>query len=305
MLAFIHIHKTAGTTVVWILRSSFGSRHCEPHPTRRRPDSQPWEAPLTAHDLRASLKAYPKLESISGHCVQPHTDLEAVVPDIQYCTLVRDPLKMRASMYQHRVLALGAKNVTLERWLAEEQSQNRQTKILAGCADAARALRLILHKQILVGTTESFDESMLLVQRLLAPNLNIIYRRMRVTDDNHVARDVLECPRTRAMLMEGNEQDMELYRVIRDEIYPEQRHRYGKGLDADLRAYQDQLAQYRNRQVSARLLRGTRFSKMAILFDPAPFNRWRLISYLFKQQISQRGQRVNHTQAHLPTFTPT
>ena len=36
VLVFIHINKTAGTTLRYILRSSYGTRHC---------DVEPWHGP--------------------------------------------------------------------------------------------------------------------------------------------------------------------------------------------------------------------------------------------------------------------
>jgi hypothetical protein len=32
LLVFVHINKTAGTTLRYILRSSYGSRHCDVEP---------------------------------------------------------------------------------------------------------------------------------------------------------------------------------------------------------------------------------------------------------------------------------
>ena len=63
MLVFIHINKTAGRTVRYILRSSYGLRHCE---------VEPWHAswtdpPFSTHDLQRLRRFYPNLESIGGH----------------------------------------------------------------------------------------------------------------------------------------------------------------------------------------------------------------------------------------------
>jgi len=46
MLVFIHINKTAGRTVRYILRSSFGLRHCE---------VEPWHAPGQIRPFRAMI----------------------------------------------------------------------------------------------------------------------------------------------------------------------------------------------------------------------------------------------------------
>lgn len=285
LLAFIHIHKTGGTTVEWILRSAYGANYYEPRPAIM-PDTLPWEAALTPGGLRALLREKPHLKGIGGHAIQPHMALDAVAVDVAYFTIMRDPVKMRASMYQHGVMALGLENLPLEKWLAEEQSQNRQTRMIAGVADAGKALQIIREKQIVVGLTERFNESMLLVQKLQAPNLDIRYRRMRVATDSSIARQVLADPETRALLMQGNEEDIALYQAVCQEIYPAQVREYGPGLEEDAVRYQQALAVYGNGRVSANWLQGSRLSKLAILVDPAPFNRQRLLRYFMGQQLS-------------------
>src|SRR3990170_1027659 len=63
MLVFIHINKTGGSTVRYILRSSFGLHHCEVEPWHAR-----WTgSPFSTSDLQRVRKLYPHLESIGGH----------------------------------------------------------------------------------------------------------------------------------------------------------------------------------------------------------------------------------------------
>jgi hypothetical protein len=290
MLAFVHIHKTGGTTVWYILRSSFGPRHCELEPWDRWPSHlSKWQVPISADDLRRVRKLYPRLESIGGHCIQPHMDLEQACPEIKYFTLLRDPIKMRASMFQHGVQKHGEGKLVFEEWLQGEKSRNRQTKMIAGVPDVNKAIQIIREKGIFVGLTDRFDESMLLLQSLVASNLDIKYRRMRVTTQVSVAQSLLSSPETRQMLAEGHEQDIELYNYIQQELYPAYRREYGEGLEQDLAQYQASLAEYSHSQVEfSQISAKPSVFKLPLLRDLAPFDRRNVLLSLLKKNLLYR-----------------
>ena len=160
MLVFIHIQKTAGSTVRYILRSSFGLRHCE---------VEPWQAKSTGpdfsnYDLQRLRKLYPDLESIAGHRVTGRVDLQENGTDFRYFTFMRHPLKLAASYFQYNVQERGLKDLVFEEWVQREWPSNRQTKMIAGVADVEEAIRIIKAKQVFVGLTERFDESMVLLK---------------------------------------------------------------------------------------------------------------------------------------------
>src|SRR3972149_5099314 len=94
LLAFIHIEKTAGETMKWILRSSFGISHCDI-------SSDNVFKPLLSRQLSKIEKIYPFLQSIAGHPVTPYMNLDTISRPIQYFTLLRAPLKQLASYFQY------------------------------------------------------------------------------------------------------------------------------------------------------------------------------------------------------------
>jgi len=90
VLVFIHINKTAGRTVRYVLRSSYGLQHCE---------VEPWHAawggpPFSTPDLRRLRKVYPKLKSIAGHRVTGYVDLEERDTEFRYFTFLREPVAL-------------------------------------------------------------------------------------------------------------------------------------------------------------------------------------------------------------------
>lgn len=234
MLVFIHINKTAGRTVRYILRSSFGMRHCE---------VEPWRAPgsdvtFCADDLRRVRKIYPRLESIAGHRVTGNADLKEAGTPIQYCTFMREPLKTCASRFQYNVDFRGKKGLKFEDWIEREWTRNHQTKMIAGSADVDKAIRILQTKSIFVGLTERFDESMVLLKALMAPQLDISYKRINVARRNNLAENLLADETARQMLVEANRADLELYEFVTRDWYPGFQRGYGSTLGTDVAIYQ-------------------------------------------------------------------
>ena len=235
MLVFIHINKTAGRTVRYILRSSFGMRHCEAEPWQSRHSS---EQPFSAHDLKLSRKVYPRLESIGGHRVTGYVDLQENGTEFKYFAFMRDPVKTCASRFQYNIQYRGKKDLDFEEWIQRDWTRNSQSKLIAGAADIDSAIRIIKEKNIFIGLTERFDESMVLLKGLRANNLNISYQRVNVASDNSIAQRILSNESTRQMLIEANQVDQQLYDYVSQELYPLWQKEYGTSLVSDLANYQ-------------------------------------------------------------------
>ena len=105
MLVFIHISKTAGRTIRYIQRSSYGLHHCEVQPWYDRRKGPPF----SSEDLHRLRKIYPTLKSIAGHHVRGYVDLQENNTEFRYFTFMRDPLKRQASYYQFKVQKRGLK----------------------------------------------------------------------------------------------------------------------------------------------------------------------------------------------------
>lgn len=268
MLVFIHINKTAGRTVRYILRSSFGPRHCEVEPWHAR-----WTGPpFASRDMPRLRKLYPKLESIAGHRVRGFVDLRENGTEFKYFTFMRDPLKTCASRFQFNV-QYRRKKLIFEEWIQKDWPRNHQTKMIAGVADADEAIRIIKSKPIFIGLTERFDESMVLLKALMAGDLNITYRRVNVARDNALAKDLLSNKRTRQMLIEANESDMALYDYVKHVTYPGQQREYGAALKRDVANYQSAA----NSNFDSRNLALSRM-KQYILYKP--------MLYLYRRGVS-------------------
>lgn len=234
MLVFVHIQKTAGRTVRYILRSTYGLHHCE---------VEPWFAESTGpdfspHDLKRLRKVYPNLKSIGGHRLVGYVDFHEDGKGLKYFTFIRNPLKLVASYFQYNVQVRGLENLDFEEWVHRKWPQNRQTQMIAGEANASKAIQILKEKNFFVGLTEQFDESMVLLKALMANELNISYRRINVARNNTIAINLLSSESTRQMIVEANQADLALYNYVIEELYPSFQREYGSSLKSDIINYQ-------------------------------------------------------------------
>lgn len=226
LLVFVHINKTAGTTVRYVLRSSYGARHCDVEPWHGAWEDPPFSTP----DLRRVRKLYPRLASIAGHRVTGYADLEEPGTDLRYLTFLREPIALCASRFQYQ-LDYRKKERVFEEWIQNDWVRDAQTQRLGGTTDVADAIATIEKKDIFVGMTERFDESMVLLKALRAPDLDIRYEKANVAKSSRVAKDLLSDPVTRRMIVEANRADLELYEYVQRELYPTLQRAYGGSLD--------------------------------------------------------------------------
>lgn len=234
MLIFVHMHKTGGTTLSHILRSTYGLRHCQVEPWHAR-----WTGPaFSDKDLKAVRKLYPNLKSIAGHRVMAHADLHEDGEEFKYFTLIRDPIKLCASRFQFKVQISGKKDFVFEEWIKQDFPRNHQTKWIAGVADVNEAIRILHQKNIFVGLTERFDESLVLLKALVANDLNISYRPVNVAPKNTIKERLLSNKKTRQMLIEAQQEDLALYNYVKQELYPSFQREYGSSLETDVAEYQ-------------------------------------------------------------------
>ena len=226
MIAVVHIHKTAGTTLASVFKRSFGARHCDVHaenPSR----------PFSADDLRRLRRRfYPRLRSVLGHDVRVYSGLEDAVDRVQWVTYVRDPVSRTASHYQYdRVV--GGVDLPFEEWITHDAVRDRQTRILAGPDATADDAIALLPRFALVGVTERFDESLMMMKRFVGMR-DIRYASKWVAPTNDIKQRLLTDPEAVAAIEAVNRHDLALYEHVVSEVFPKQVAEYGTSLDADV-----------------------------------------------------------------------
>jgi hypothetical protein len=234
LLVFIHINKTAGTTVRYVLRSSYGARHCDVEPWHGAWEDPPFSTP----DLRRVRRLYPRLASVAGHRVTGYADLEEPGTELRFLTFLREPIALCASRFQYQ-LDYRKKERVFEEWIHNDGVRDAQTQRLGGTTNVHDAIAVVDKKDVFVGTTERFDESMVLLKALRAPDLDIRYEKVNVAKSSEVAKRLLSDPATRRMIVDANQADLELYEYVQRELYPTYQAAYGPSLD-------DAVAKYRS-----------------------------------------------------------
>ena len=243
MYAFIHIPKTAGSTVRAILRRSFGPRHCDMRVASSQRSEDTW---LGADDLRRARWIYPHLEGISGHRVTCFGGLEQVA-DLRFFTWVREPVKRFVShfLYCYRGRLEICKPENLKVFCADPFHCNMQTRWLGGTVRAEAAMEMLEKRIGFVGMTEAFDESLVMFRRWLGrPALDIAYARKNPCR-GEVDWPILSDPELRACIENANREDVALYRHISERVFPRQKAAFGPALETEV-------AEFRRRNKSFR-----------------------------------------------------
>ncbi len=235
LLVFVHINKTAGTTLRYILRSSYGARHC---------DVEPWhgawsDPPFSTADLQRVRKLYPRLASIAGHRISGHVDLEEPGTDFRYVTFLREPIALCASRFQYQLEYRKKQDLVFEEWIEKDWVRDAQTQRIGGTTDPNDAIAVIARKKMFVGLTERFNESIVQLRALRAPDLDIAYAPVNVAKSSNVAKRLLADRGTRQMIVDANKADLELYEHVAREVFPAQERANDTSLSGSVVAFRE------------------------------------------------------------------
>jgi hypothetical protein len=246
--AFIHIEKTAGSTLTTILRRSFGTRHSDIRlpPAKRRTGERDLRPCIDADDLRRAQRVYPALACIAGHNVKPYGGLGTLGTEIRFFTFLRDPAARYVSHYLNRAGVYTRD--AFESWLSSGWTHNWQTKKIAGVADADRAIEIIGRRVGFIGLTERFDESLVLLAHWLAePAFRGEYRPVNQLREKRRPRDIerertdtryLDTDDARQRIAAANAEDQKLYDYVVTRMYPRLVAEYPGDLAADVQRFQ-------------------------------------------------------------------
>ncbi|MBL1431949.1 MAG: hypothetical protein COC09_04215 [Gammaproteobacteria bacterium] len=216
VLFFLHIPKTAGTTMNDLIRSNFGKAnivHLSKPYKHREELSDAWKR---KHGARV----------VSGHF--PFGIHSCIDINPTYFSVIRHPYQRVFSYYRYIQntpthyyhSTLKSLNYNFEEFLADPGSpevRNQQVRLLSGCIAGQHettdeiyqiALENIEHDYVLLGLQEKFDETLVLLKILLKLN-DVRYYPKNV---NNSSRGYQPNKREKELLDETNYYDILLYK---------------------------------------------------------------------------------------------
>lgn len=248
--AFVHISKTAGTTITYLLRRNFGLGHFDTGLLLTK-------KPMNAAQLRRVRILYPKLRSISGHHVRPFSDLHRECETIKYYTFLREPVRRVVSKFSfsaaHQLVRLGWRPETrqeLEEFFLQIVGRSKNGMCLALSADGKSegAIEALERDIKYVGIQERFDESLRGLKKWMDDvDFDIRYRSANVSKNKtaevpklkqydayyqkilEYADEVFQDPRMLDVISDTNRDDLTLYDHALKKRYSVQSARYGNG----------------------------------------------------------------------------
>ena len=146
ILAFLHIPKTAGTTLNHLFRINFFLRFCN---VKNIHSGIQWA--LTAEQLALVLTINPFIKCIGGHTVRPFSNICEKYPNLKFITLMRDPILRYISQYIYNLEFLRNNIKNFDDFLSRKSEQNMQIKRIVGSEDLDRAIEILKSHFLLVG----------------------------------------------------------------------------------------------------------------------------------------------------------
>lgn len=242
---FLHIHKTAGTTLHRVIERQY------------RPE-QIWtlDGEHFLDDLLALSEAQrAHIRLLRGHMI---FGLHEYMPgSTTYFTLLREPVErvisffyfIRRNPHHYHFAPITSRDLNLKQFLELRQNNmmdNGQTRMLAGAQQyeylvgectpelLEAAKRNLRENFSVVGLMERFDETLLLLKQAYGWG-NLRYVRQNVTGSRPLQADLP--PATLDLVAECNQLDLELYEYA-STLFEEQVQEQGPGFARQLRLFQ-------------------------------------------------------------------
>ncbi len=215
MLAYTHIPKTAGSTLTDILIRQYGAKLISIIPRNGQL--------YTYLNLKEDLQIYKNPFCIAGHNLKPFVDFKEFNDKMEWFTFLRDPVKTFISLYVHQFTGRDAKyKIEFSDWMTKFNRKNRIVNWIAGENNLEKAKELIEKKFKLIGITEKFDESLIILKEKFKLKSISYVSRMKTRDPLLKSQIINNFTGYEDQIMLNNSLDFELYNYVLNKIFPAQ-----------------------------------------------------------------------------------
>jgi len=205
IIAFEHIEKCAGTSIIRALREVYGADHFDLLPRNKE------SMFALSSDLLEVLKLNSGLKSISGHSVRGAiSELETDGISIQYYTILRDPIKRMWSDYKYSRNVLGFSG-GLEYFMEKTGRYNFLSKSLCGDVNYHLAIENLESRYALFGTVERFNQFIEGLSILTGLDLSG-YKGKKINEAKAKEKIDAEYDGIRKVIEQRNQVDMDIYK---------------------------------------------------------------------------------------------
>lgn len=171
-----------------------------------------WESAYSKDEYIRDKRVYPNLVSIAGHELLPTDLLVSELPDAVWHTVIREPLSRTVSDYQHKVEKLGVE-MPFEEWF--DRRRNLMTRMICGESSAARAIERIRELDIVVGVSEHYDKTLMMLFAMLGvPYMRRYNVHLNREKHGRVKEQLLQNANLVRIISSGIDEDVKLYNFV-------------------------------------------------------------------------------------------
>lgn len=213
IIAFSHIEKCAGTTLISAFRSLYGINHFDVIPVFKN------SMLLSEDDLKIVLRLNPWVKSLAGHSLRVYLPWSEKY-DFLWVTVLRDPISRMVSDYNYHCDKLGYVG-EYERFIDLKSRANFLVKSICGSDDVDAAKLLLKSSFSLVGTVDRISSFMVELTNITGAKFDF-YKRSRVNKTGYKKIRVQDLTKEQmGKTIEACRLDIQLYEYLIEELIGE------------------------------------------------------------------------------------
>jgi len=220
LFCFIHIERSGGTTLHYLLRKTFINYYSIPTYNGKYGEI------LNPCNFSRIISTLPFIKGVGGHTLRSYAGYEdSIKKPIFYITFLRDPIERYISQFNY-ILAHFNKNMSFDHYLSLHRFQNFQIKKICGYDNLQKGINEI-NRYGFVGLTDRFDESITFLSKNLGVNyINIKINKRNTIESTNLTKYLSPSDLTDKQfrkVTDNNKLDIDFYKYVEEQIFESQK----------------------------------------------------------------------------------